>query len=154
MTDAAQLYEKWRVNPHISLKSSHIENNTFRNTFNHNYNDLVKPVNDNLLTQRLHQGKTYYTDLKEKIVQIPITPVYHANKLNAHTYRDIISPESTVRSQLAKTKYNMSMYAKDIKSETAQSPLGMSMYHKNADATTAYTYLKRAREDDVKTDTH
>ena len=74
-------------------------------------------MNDNLLTQRMHKGKTYYTDLKEKIVQIPKLPVYHTDKLNASTYRNNISAESTIRSQMAKTKYNMSMYTKTVRSE-------------------------------------
>jgi hypothetical protein len=48
--NAASLYEKWRVNPHISVRSKNTPNNSLRQTFNHNYSEQVKPVTDNLLT--------------------------------------------------------------------------------------------------------
>lgn len=66
--NAASLYEKWRVNPHMNIKVKNTQNNSFRQTFNHNYNEQVQPVTDTLLAQRMFEAKTYYTDLKEKIV--------------------------------------------------------------------------------------
>ena len=81
--------------------------------------------------------KTYYTELQDKIVQIPKKPEYHANKMTQGDYERLTSPGGeTIRT----TKYNLSMYTTTKEGSGHKSPLGMSIYH---DPKNAYTYLKR-----------
>lgn len=107
-----------------------------------------KHVNDTYLTHRLNERKTYFTEIKDKIVQIPKQPVYHKDKLHADTYR-LSSPD---RDTLGSTKYNMSMYtsARQDKIDGKSSPLAMSAFHGKEHA---YTYLKKRREEGQKAPT-
>ena len=66
--EATQLYEKWRVNPHVEVKANMKQASlSFRQTAHANFPTKVHKVNDTFFTKKMFDQKTYYTEMQDKI---------------------------------------------------------------------------------------